>query len=395
MGDIMHSNPKTYQKSGSLALVIAMAVVAALACAAQAPAQKIITYDVPGAGTGAWQGTIGIGISSRGIITGVYVDANNVAHGFLRTREGKFTAIDAPGVGTGLGPCPIYYWDCGFQGTYPFGINEDGVIPGYSIDANNVYHGFLRRPDGKINTFEVKRAGTGAGQGTVFGDINPSGTVAGYYIDAASVSHGFLRSHEGRFTMFDVPDAGTAAGQGTFPQFFSCLNPDGTVTGFYVDAGYAYHGFVRHADGRFTTFEAPNAGTAAGLGTISYSINPAGETAGPYYDASGTAHGFLRTRGGSFITIDAPGAGIGAGLGTFAEGNNSEGQIDGQYVDSNGVNHGFVREPDGRLTTFDVPGAGTAAGQGTVPLTNNSKGMVNGFYLDANDAYHSFVWMPW
>jgi|CZKL01.1.fsa_nt_gi hypothetical protein len=391
----MHSNSILCGKSGRLPLLIVAAAFAMLALAAQASAQKIIAYDVPGAGTGAWQGTIGIGINSNGAITGVYVDANNAAHGFLRTPEGKFTIFDAPGVGTGLGPCPIYYWDYGFQGTYPFGMNREGVIPGYFLDANNVYHGFLRRPDGKITTFEVPGAGTGPGQGTVFGDINPSGTVAGYYMDAASVSHGFLRSPDGRFTKFDVPDAGKAGGQGTFPQFFSCLDPDGTVTGFYVDRNNAYHSFVRHPEGRFTTFEAPNAAMDAGLGTISYSMNPAGETVGPYFDASGVAHGFLRTREGSFTTINVPGAGIGAGQGTFPEGNNDWGQIVGQYVDANGVNHGFVRELDGKLITFDVPGEGTGAGQGTVPLTNNSEGMVNGFYLDANNSYHSFVRLPW
>lgn len=41
--------------------------------------------DAPGAGTGVGQGTCAAGNNSAGAVAGWYVDANNVAHGFLRT----------------------------------------------------------------------------------------------------------------------------------------------------------------------------------------------------------------------------------------------------------------------------------------------------------------------
>jgi len=47
-------------------------------------AGKFTTFDVPGAGTGAWQGTMPISISSEGAITGWYIDASGVNHGFIR-----------------------------------------------------------------------------------------------------------------------------------------------------------------------------------------------------------------------------------------------------------------------------------------------------------------------
>ena len=68
-------------------------------------------------------------------MTGKYIDASNVIHGFIRTAEGSITKFDAPGAGTGAG-----------QGTFPDGLNIEGVIIGMSTDANNAVHGFLRTP---------------------------------------------------------------------------------------------------------------------------------------------------------------------------------------------------------------------------------------------------------
>ena len=41
---------------------------------------------------------------------------------------------------------------------------------------------------------------------------------------------------------FDVPGAGTGAGQGTFP---TTNNPSDAITGYYMDANSAFHGFLR------------------------------------------------------------------------------------------------------------------------------------------------------
>ena len=59
----------------------------------------IITFDAPGAGTGASQGTQGLAISPQGIITGYYLDSGNVVHGYVRARDGSFITFDVPGAG--------------------------------------------------------------------------------------------------------------------------------------------------------------------------------------------------------------------------------------------------------------------------------------------------------
>jgi hypothetical protein len=43
----------------------------------------ISTFDVPGAGTSANQGTIPLGNANTGAITGEFIDGGNVIHAFL------------------------------------------------------------------------------------------------------------------------------------------------------------------------------------------------------------------------------------------------------------------------------------------------------------------------
>ena len=116
------------------------------------------------------------------------------------------TTFDAPGAGTGP-----------FQGTYATNIAPSGTTIGFSRDANDVRHGFVRSQDGSFTIFDAPGAGTGAGQGTRAYSINPSGTITGHFTDSVNVAHGYVRSNQGVITVFDAPGAGTGPGQGTFP----------------------------------------------------------------------------------------------------------------------------------------------------------------------------------
>ena len=69
---------------------------------------------------------------SVGAIAGNYIDGNFVNHGFLRAPDGAITSFDAPGTGTGAG-----------QGTIPLSNNNSGAVTGEAIDGGNVIHGFL------------------------------------------------------------------------------------------------------------------------------------------------------------------------------------------------------------------------------------------------------------
>jgi hypothetical protein len=193
-----------------------------------------------------------------------------------------------------------------------------------------------------IVTFDVP----GAINGTHPSSFNPAGAITGYYNDANFLGHGFLRHNDGAFITFDVP----GAAKGTYP---AGINPAGTITGYYNDANSLGHGFLRASDGTFTTFDAPS----AVIGTFPSNINAAGAITGYYYDANFVGHGFLRSASGMFTTFDAPGAGTtGSFPGTYAVTINPAGAVAGMYTDANNSSHGFLRASDGTFTGFDPPG---------------------------------------
>lgn len=244
-----------------------------------------------------------------------------------------------------------------------------------------------------ITSFDVPAS---SGNGTVPDGITPEGTIVGFYFDGNIVAHGFLRTADGTFTTFDSPGAGTTAsdGNGTFPMG---INQLGSVVGFYTDDNRVSHCFIRNADGTITTFDAPGADTnpADAAGSVLIGINPLGLAVGNYIDSSGVGHGFLRRRTGQFTSFDAAPDSVF----TFPNGPiNLEGALVGFYLDSNLLFHAFVRNPGGKLTTFVGPGScdtGIPAGcYGTGDLNINLLGWSVGAYHDTNLVHHGFLRSP-
>src|ERR1700689_557352 len=106
----------------SICLLFAVAMPAqqqAIAGIADSKGPILTTFEAPGAGTGAGQGTHAESINAAAVISGSYADSNNTSHGFVRAKDGTITTYDAPGAGTGAG-----------VGTYGGGINTAGAIAG-------------------------------------------------------------------------------------------------------------------------------------------------------------------------------------------------------------------------------------------------------------------------
>src|SRR2546430_1018649 len=276
---------------GLLALVVCLATLG-LGLSATARQPTFTTFDAPGAGTGADQGTIPFDITPAGEITGFTRDAAFARHGFVRARNGAIAVFDAPGAGTGAG----------------------------TVDR--------QRPSAPISVFT----------------ITPQGPIARIFIDASNVRHVSVPAPDATLTTFDAPGAGstTDSFQGTYP---SSINQAGAICGAYIDDSNVFHSFVRAPDGTLTTFDAPGAGTGAFQGTVAFANNPAGAITGYYLDESNVNHGFVRAHNGTFTTFDAPGAGTGAFQGSVANSNNPAGAITGYYTDANDVIHGFLRNP--------------------------------------------------
>src|SRR5580698_4527971 len=106
----------------ALCLCCLLSVEATHAQQSEAVTGTFTSFDVPGAGTGAHQGTFPFAITA-GVITGYYSDANSLNHGFLRNSSGTLTSFDVPD---------------GVNGTFALAINPAGVVAGYYNDANSV-----------------------------------------------------------------------------------------------------------------------------------------------------------------------------------------------------------------------------------------------------------------
>jgi len=315
-----------------------------------------------------------------------------------------FVSFEAKGAGTAIG-----------QGTVATSINKSGTVAGRYADSNYNVHGFVRSVKGQITEFDV----TGL-QGTEVSGINSSGQIIGnaQNLYRSRFNYAYLRNANGGIVLLYVPsDAVTTVASG--------INDSGEITGFYVDGDSSYHGFLRGAGGRYTTFDEPNA-IVEGFdeGTLPRAINADGMVVGEYFDSLGVLHGFTRDQSGNYVSFDAPSAGSCYECGTQPTAMNSSGQVAGSYLDNSYKAHGFFRDAAGNITDFDVPGAldtyvssigdnGEILGMwqsgsgwfgyvrdasGTItsfdnifPQGLNSAGAMTGYYADSTGREHGFI----
>ena len=358
--------------------------------AAQNASSGIISFEVPGADTTAndYNGTFPSGINNWEVVTGSYIDVNDVYHGFIRSPDGKFTTFEVRGADTTKGS---------YNGTIPNAINDLGWITGVYFDASGTGHGFLLGPEGQFTAFDVPGA---VGYSNPLA-INLEGAVVGTYLDSNSVFRAFLRSPDGKFTTFLGPDGcNTSPAAGCFGTAAFNINIFGTIAAAYEDnsGNFVNVGLVRSPEGHVTPFEAPGAGAGSYQGTgcpgCALGLNQWGAIAGTYTDANNVFHGFLRGPEGGFTTFEAPGAGTGSnqGTGCFSDCSvslNDLGTIAGIYIDANSIYHGFLRTIEGNFASVDPTGS-----EGTFPAGINDLQVVTGYYIDANNVYHGFLRIP-
>jgi len=130
--------------------------------------QGFRTFDVPGADrfTVAW------GVDRAGTTVGVFIDAQSVYHGFIRSRDGAVRTVTYPG-------SPY---------TQLMGINARGDVVGFYQDpADFILKGFVLR-NGRFEPVSPE----GAVNGSYPYRITDDGRIVGWYIDANSRTIGFI-----------------------------------------------------------------------------------------------------------------------------------------------------------------------------------------------------------
>ena len=400
------------------------------------------TYDFPGA-----KNTYFYAFGNTGIAAGYYEDSNGLHHGVI-LENGELRQYDFPnaveteiyGYSDSTGALTGNFIDAsgvrrGFSGdiivefpgaaeTYADFVNAIGLMVGSYVDAEGLYHAYIRTPDGRFTSINFPHAETieylfvhGANQASIFvirvkrvddvprtyvggshglhdfqfpgsvstdgWNINEDGSVVGYYDLPDGRRHGFIAR----------PTADTAAHVTSAPVEVSAAGATYTFENIDVP-GVAflelaassdfedYAGHTRSVDGEktvgftlidgvFTTYDFPGA-----KNTYFYALSNTGIAAGHYEDSNGLHHGVV-LENGELRQYDFPNA-----VETFIHGiSDATGALTGNYIDASGIRRGFsgdiiVEFPEAAETYADFV---------------NAHGSIVGSYVDAEGVYEGYV----
>jgi hypothetical protein len=181
------------------------------------PGGQIIAFDPPGS-----TATIGYSINAKGTVAGYYQDASNLSHAFVRRPGGEIVSFNA----------------LGNAATEASSINDAGTITGFYLFYPR-YFGFVRDPQGKFTPFDP-------GLKTFPTSINDEGAITGVYTDIDDGNeHGFVRSPDGTIDSFIPPFCSSVFGN-TSVFGLPSINDEGVITGTCTSLATGYLvGFVR------------------------------------------------------------------------------------------------------------------------------------------------------
>src|ERR1700747_58415 len=288
--------------------------------------EVITTFDYPGTGNS----TLPQKINERGDIVGEFIDSNGVTSGFVRFRDGSFSApIVDPNDTVGF--------------TEGRGINNPGTVVGDYATADGNNHGFFLS-GGTFTEYDIP----GALSTDVFG-INDAADFTGTFSDDNVTQQAFV-SVGGTVTSFSVPAA-------TATLAYQINNSKQLVVGYYIDSSGILHGYYRDANGGLHSPVDP----PGSCETILFGDNNRNWVVGRYADSSGVNHGLFFVPPNNFFTFDYPGSTF-----TSLNGISAQGFICGRYVDASGIAHGFIARVTGTPPTKEA-GTEMKARRGVIP----------------------------
>ena len=302
-------------------------------------------------------------VNSSGGMVGSYVDAEGVYHPYVRTPNGRFTSIDLPRAAF------LEYF-------FVHGINDARVVVARTKPIDDV-------PQTYVGTFqeglkEFKVPGSVSTEGW---NINQDGSIVGYYDSEDGRRHGFIAKPMDQDSGQPVPTPAE------LNYVFESIDVPGveflelTASSDFGD----YAGNTKSADGQktvaftlidgvFKTYDFPGS-----KNTYFYALGNDGRAAGHYEDSDGMFHGVVLLNG-MLRQFDFPGS-----VQTFLYGiSDATGALTGNFIDASGVRRGFSGR---RIVAF--PGAPE-----TYADFVNASGRMVGSYVDAEGVYHPYALTP-
>ena len=207
----------------------------------------------------------------------------------------------------------------GSQNTYFYALGNDGQAAGHYEDSEGLLHGVVLE-NGELRSYDFPDAV----QTEIYGISDATGALTGNYIDASGVRRGFTGDETVEFP--GAPE--------TFADFVSA----GRLVGSYIDADGVYHPYTRTPEGRFLSFDLPQAAQFEYF--FVHGINDAGTLVGRSKrmgDIPRTHVGSLR-RG--LQELKFPGSASTEGYNI-----NQDGSVVGNYKSVDGRTHGFIARP--------------------------------------------------
>ena len=295
-------------------------------------------------------------VSTIGNIVGSYVDAEGIYHAYLRGPGGSFATLDIPEI-----PNMEYF--------FLHGINDALVAVGRAKGVDGVPRTFVGNP---LNLQELKVPGSVSTEGW---NVNQDGSVVGHYDTADGRRHGFIARPAQESTVRPPPDLSYT---------FESIDVPG-VDFLAVTASsdfFDYAGNMRGPDGEkdiaftlidgvFTTYDFPGS-----QGTYFYALGNNGVAAGHYQDSDGLYHGVI-LENGELRQYDFPNS-VQTEIYGYSD---STGALTGSFVDVSGVRRGFSGN-----TIVEVPGAPE-----TYADFVSWTGHIVGSYRDADGVYHAYM----
>ncbi|HWE05337.1 MAG TPA: hypothetical protein VG274_01430, partial [Rhizomicrobium sp.] len=205
------------------------------------------------------------GINKHNVIAGAWIDASDVAHGFIGPLNGAYTSFDFGGASTG---------------TLPRALDDKGNIVGFAEDPNfSIGEEFLRQANGTI--VPIQKDGTPL-NGVAQGIITKGETSTGDYLDPNTGNRTGYLATDGLY------QSDVSLNLDIYSTNPRSLNHFGTLAGFYVESDkVTTHGFILK-NGVLQVVDADNSGT-----TVLEGINKKEVAAGQVSDASGNPHAFV------------------------------------------------------------------------------------------------------
>ncbi|MBA3961304.1 MAG: hypothetical protein H0X40_05305 [Chthoniobacterales bacterium] len=262
----------------------------------------VASFDYPGAGNS----TTPFGINRGGDIAGYFLNSSGATRGFIRFRDGSFSAPLVEPSDTG-------------NFTRGAGINSVQTVVGDFFNVgDNSFHGYFLS-GGVFTQFDF-----GGPFSTNVTGINDAGDFVGTFGNVTQPNQGFVNVG-GTSTVITIPGA-------TLSFAYGINNLDRAV-GTYTDSASIVHGFLRDSSGALTApLDFPGSTSTEFLG-----INDRGWIVGRYQVGDGLIHGLFLKLPNTFVSFDFPGA-----VETSLNGINNAGLISGRYTDGAGIRHGFV-----------------------------------------------------